>query len=198
MELLENGRVTALHDACLPDWYAEKPGAVEPEESLESIVRAQHFCNVSLWDLEYEARRTDVDDHYIADIKRAIDGCNQRRNDLVERVDQHILEAFRDTDLTNSALNSESAGMMIDRLSILSLKIHHMGIYARTKEDPRVAQECAEKQAVLRGQREDLQGCLEALVRQFRGGQRHFKSYKQFKAYNDARLNPALANSGDA
>ncbi len=196
MELLENGRVTTLHDACLADWYAEKPDAVEPGDTLESLVRAQHFCNVSLWDLEDEARRTDVDDHYIADIKRAIDGHNQRRNDLVELIDQHILTRLTDVDLSNAELNSDTAGMMIDRLSILSLKIYHMGVYARTKEDSKIAQECADKQAVLKIQREDLLGCLEALIRQFGEGHRYFKSYKQFKAYNDPRLNPALVNSG--
>lgn len=192
-----SGRVTALHDECLRAWYADRPEAVEPGAEVESIVRAQHFCNVSLWDLEDQARRTDVDDTVIAGVKRGIDRWNQRRNDLVEVIDLHILDAHPGIAESDAPLHSETAGMMVDRLSILSLKIHHMGVYARTKTDPDVARECADKQQALQRQRDDLSDCLETLMCDIETGRRRFKLYRQYKAYNDPRLNPALAKPGD-
>ena len=85
--LVSPGEICELHDGALAAWYRETPQQVEPNDDLESLVRAQHFCNFSLWNHEDEARRRDVADSYIADTKRAIDRWNQRRNDLIERID---------------------------------------------------------------------------------------------------------------
>ena len=81
---------------------------------------------------------------------------------------------------------------MVDRCSILALKIHHMGINAVRKDDLEVAMQSAAKLKVLRVQRDDLASCLTELIDDFRAGRRHFKLYRQFKAYNAPRLNPAL------
>lgn len=82
--------------------------------------------------------------------------------------------------------------MIVDRLSILALKIRNMGVYAAREDDPALAQECSEKRAQLKVQRSNLLQCLERLIEEFHQGTRYFKSYKQFKAYNDPRLNPAV------
>jgi hypothetical protein len=95
-------------------------------------------------------------------------------------------------DLSESEQHSETAGMMIDRLSILALKIWHMGRNAERAEDDQLRQECRAKAAILAAQRADLALCLNRLLEQFAAGKRHFKSYRQFKQYNDPRLNPAL------
>ncbi len=186
------GELICLHDDALREWYAARPVGVEPDEGVESIARAQHFCNVSLWDLEDEARRRDVPDAIIAETKRAIDGWNQRRNDLVERMDRALLAGFVGVDVSRAALHSETAGMIVDRLSILALKIWHMRCYAADAADPKLAEECREKAAQLTAQRGDLARCLEQLYADFAAGRRHFKLYRQHKAYNDPRLNPAL------
>jgi hypothetical protein len=186
-------RALSILDGALASWYGGKmPEEVEPGEGLESIILAQHFANVSVWDLEDQARRTDVEDAYIASIKRRIDGRNQRRNNLMESIDETLLATLGSVDLSNAVQHSEAAGIMVDRLSILTLKIHHMSINAARKDDPELACECAGKVDVLRVQRADLLGCVESLLDEFAQGKRFFKVYRQFKAYNDARLNPAL------
>lgn len=184
--------ICRLHDGALADWYREKPAQVEPGEDLDSLVRAQHFCNFSLWNHEDEARRRDVADSYIAETKRAIDRWNQRRNDLIERIDLYLLHRLPEADARTARLNSETAGSMVDRCSILSLKLHHMGINAARKDDPELAAECAQKLVILREQRGDLARCLGELIDDTIAGRRRFKLYRQFKAYNDPRLNPAL------
>jgi hypothetical protein len=192
LEKLGRKELPALHDGALAAWYQDKPAAVEPAADLNSLILAQHFCNFSLWNHEDEARRRDVADTYIADTKRAIDKWNQRRNDLIEKIDLHLLEQLKGCDTSKARQNSETAGSMIDRCSILALKIHHMGINATRKDDLEVAMQSAAKLAVLRAQRDDLAGCLEELLEDYAAGRRFFKLYRQYKAYNDPRLNPAL------
>jgi hypothetical protein len=194
--LLASADIRDLHDRALARWFAERPETVEPEGDLASLVRAQHFCNFTQWVLEDEARRTDVSDATIADLKRAIDRSNQRRNDLIERIDDHLLERLAAADVSRAELSSETAGQIIDRLSILALKIRHMAALAGDEDDPELAAECAPKLAVLNRQRDDLAGCLDRLLADFRAGRRYFKSYRQFKTYNDPRLNPALRGRG--
>jgi Protein of unknown function (DUF4254) len=181
-----------LHDEALVAWYRDRPAAIEPGADLRSLVLAQHFCNFSLWNHEDEARRRDVPDSYIADTKRAIDKWNQKRNDLIERIDLHLLEQLKDADLRRAQQNSETAGSMVDRCSILALKLYHMGINATRKDDLEVAVQSAQKLTVLRAQRDDLSSCLEELLKDHAAGRRFFKLYRQYKAYNDPRLNPAL------
>jgi hypothetical protein len=82
---------------------------------------------------------------------------------------------------------------MIDRLSILALKIYH------TCEEARRASASAEHRMrnverleLLMEQRQDLAGCLDALWAQVLEGNRRFKLYRQMKMYNDPELNPAV------
>jgi hypothetical protein len=187
--------VCRWHDRALERWLAERPDRVDAGTDLESLVLAQHFCNVNLWELEDEARRRDTPDTYVAETKRAIDAWNQQRNDLIERIDQTLLATLPDVDPTLAEQHSETAGQIIDRLSILALKILHLSRIAARRDDRALADETAAKVAVLRVQRADLDRCLQRLLAECASGRRFFKLYRQFKAYNDPRLNPALSRT---
>ena len=71
-------------------------------------------------------------------MKRRIDRTNQRRNDLAEELDRCLLEWLAERGLPNPAapLHSESPGLMIDRLSILALKIYHTREEAERADAP--------------------------------------------------------------
>jgi hypothetical protein len=192
-------RVRDLNDVCrrqdeaLVEWYSRRPDGIPGGDDIRALVLAQHYCNFILWALEDEARRTNVDDSVIADVKRSIDGWNQKRNDLIEQIDEKVLADLPVPDLAVAEQHSETAGQMIDRLSILSLKIWHMSAYASDGNAPALAAECAGKLEILQQQRQDLARCLGRLLEACAAGKRFFKLYRQFKAYNDPRLNPALA-----
>jgi hypothetical protein len=163
-------------------------------EGLWRAIEDNHRCNCLLWEEEDLARRRSVPDSEIAQNKRAIDGYNQRRNDAIERLDEHLLAALAQVPRSAAArLNSETAGAMVDRLSILSLKIHHMRLQTeRTDVDREHLESCQDKLLRLCEQREDLAACFDRLLAEAARGETYFKVYRQFKMYNDPRLNPAL------
>lgn len=184
--------VTSFHDTCL---LTAQWGRLPPRhgEGLWQWIETNHRFNSLLWDEEDLARRRDVPDGDIAANKRNIDGFNQKRNDAVERIDDLLLQALATSMNATARLNSETAGMMIDRLSILSLKIHAMRaqtLRADATEEHRAA--CGEKLARLIEQRDDLGACLDALLADCRAGRARYKIYRQFKMYNDPSLNPQL------
>ena len=133
--LLSADAVVDMHDRLTGLWHKQEI-ELEPEEDSEDAVidsvfmdsvRDQHLANFELWHIEDQARAPRASDRQIADLKRAIDRTNQRRNDLMERCDSVLLAALEGAGLPSpdAELHSESPGLMLDRLSILALKIFH-------------------------------------------------------------------------
>jgi len=198
--------IVAFHDRCLAQagWPSTVPATVE--QDLWTWVLANHRHNSLLWAEEDLARRTQVADAEIAANKRAIDRFNQARNDATERVDEILLialglvepesarsDAPRSTVPAGARLNSETAGSMIDRLSILALKVHAMRAQGARRDADEAHREASRaKLARLEQQRRDLAGCLDALLADAGAGRAYFKVYRQFKMYNDPRFNPVL------
>jgi len=186
--------VTAVQDrqAAAAKW---QPGA---SDALWQAIEENHFHNCQLWAQEDLARRTHVSDSEIVANKHAIDLHNQKRNDAIERIDEQILERLKPVARKCDArMNSETAGSMIDRLSIAALKIHHMRIQTeRTDVDRDHIDTARAKLRRLLEQRTDLAGCLDRLLREAATGDTYFKVYRQFKMYNDPALNPALYRKG--
>jgi hypothetical protein len=172
----------------------ESDGQLEIEVSadgLMALAMAQHRANFELWHEEDKARVPGASDAEIVRVKRAIDVLNQRRNDLVEKMDMWLIERLEQD--PGAPLHSETPGLMVDRLSILALKMYHTreeAHRASATEDHRMRN--VERLARLEEQREDLAGCLDALWAEVLKGTRRFKLYRQMKMYNDPELNPAV------
>ncbi|TDR31290.1 DUF4254 domain-containing protein [Hydromonas duriensis] len=186
--------VMAYHDAALnkADFTSAPP---QFNQGVWAWIEANHFNNASLWAEEDLARRTTVSSDEIAQNKRRIDGFNQARNDATERVDEEILVRMPDLGdkRATARLNSETAGAMVDRMSIMSLKIKAMRAQTvRTDVDAEHIAKCTSKLNTLIEQRQDLGGCLDTLIADMRDGRAYYKIYRQFKMYNDATLNPEL------
>ena len=198
--------VIALHDRllALPGWPAAEPAPLD--DNLWHWLQTNHRFNCRLWAEEDLARRTTVGAADIAANKRAIDGFNQARNDATERVDEILLTALGLVDATSARtdapvsrvppgarLNSETAGSIVDRMSIMALKVHAMRAQTvRRDVDAAHLDSSRIKLERLLQQRADLGACLEELLADARAGRAYFKVYRQFKMYNDPRFNPAL------
>ena len=169
-------------------------GAEIPASALWQAIGENHRNNRLLWEEEDLARRRNVADSEIAGNKRNIDRYNQARNDAIERIDERLLALLSAVQPAPDArLNSETPGSIIDRLSILSLRIRHMGMQAERKDVDRAhVERCLEKLARLNEQRTDLAACLDQLLADCVRGSSRFKVYRQFKMYNDPALNPAI------
>ena len=174
-----------------PDRPSERDPALGSDAGLETLLLRQHRANFDLWHREDEARDPAAGDPAIAAIKHSIDTLNQRRNDLVEQLDSLLLSSVQQNPA--APLHSETPGLILDRLSILSLKVFHT-VEQTTRPDVEESHRIRNRDRLelLCEQRNDLIACLAELWIEVDKGRRRFKLYRQLKMYNDPTLNPVL------
>lgn len=176
------------------EWTARwHEAATAPSREIPwSVIERNHQMNFDLWHAEDIARRNDLGLESVRDAKRTIDRSNQARNDAIEQLDVWLLQQLPPLNPAGQ-LHTETPGMIIDRLSILSLKLYHMQIEAARESAPEEQRrKCADKCRILREQFDDLRASLKELLVELEKGTRRFKLYQQLKMYNDANLNPQL------
>ncbi len=172
-------------------WHESRATAIAHDDVLTRL----HEANFELWHLEDRARDRHSSDGAIVKVKRDIDRVNQIRNDLAERVDEVLLAYLAEHTLPagSAPLHSETPGQMLDRLSILSLKLFHTAEEAVRSDAAEEHHERNEKRLVLlKEQQSDLAECLRLLWAEVLNGERRFKRYRQLKMYNDPQSNPVL------
>lgn len=194
--MLSASQIVALHDQCTQDWHVDPTFAESTHQSAWlNLLARQHRANFELWHIEDEARIPHATDAQLANVKRRVDETNQRRNDLTEELDRTLLAwlTARALPKADAPLHSESPGLMIDRLSILALKIYHTREETLRRDGPEghVVRN-RERLSILEEQRNDVASCLDRLWQQTLAGTRRFKLYLQLKMYNDPLLNPAV------
>ena len=191
-------RIAQVQDRCTEMWHGA--GTAATRDPLLALAQEQHRRNFDLWHEEDKARAPDATDARIAAVKRNIDRLNQQRNDLTERLDEHLgarVAALGARLRPGAGWNSETAGCVIDRLSILSLKVRHMREQCKRKDAAAEhTGKCRARLAVLRQQRQDLLLALGELLEDLFAGRKQMKLYRQFKMYNDPQLNPEIYGSG--
>lgn len=192
--MLDVSSILALHAETVERWHRDE--TVGPFDGFLELVCQQHEQNYRLWHEEDIARSPDVTDAEIARVKRAIDKLNQQRNDLIERLDDNLIEQLGQQGILpqpDARLNSETPGSVIDRLSILSLRLYHMEEQTRRADaSAEHVAKAAARLAILRRQHADLAGCLAELLHDIFAGRKVLRVYRQFKMYNDPTMNPYL------
>jgi len=165
--------------------------------SFEFLLYLKNWIDTVQWHLEDIIRNPDIDPVEALKIKRRIDKSNQDRTDTVEKMDDFFLDAFHDIPyLPDARMNSETPAWLLDRMSILLLKIFHMKEQTeRNDAPPQHLTKCSEKLMILQEQKDDMRRAFDELIEDISNGRRRFKVYRQMKMYNDATLNPMLYKS---
>ncbi len=164
------------------------------EGTVENLMYLKNWVDTVQWHYEDIIRDPNIDPVAGMELKRKIDKSNQHRTDLVEKIDDFYIELFKKTEVEEKALlNTESPAWVIDRLSILCLKIYHMQEQVdRVDSEDRHKKQCAQKLSILKEQEVDLTNSFNQLLQDFETGKKKIKVYRQMKMYNDTDLNPVL------
>ena len=187
-------QITDLQHDAVARWHRQEPD--NPYTGLLAVVCEQHRFNFLLWHEEDVARSRDVGDSRIAEVKRAIDGYNQRRNDGIERIDEELITLLASEQVVPNAdarLNTETPGSAIDRLSIMSLRIYHLKEQL-DRQDANDEHRAKVTERIERCglQHADLSKSLSELLDDIFAGRKLLKVYRQMKMYNDPTMNPYL------
>lgn len=191
--------LTAVFEKSVRDYHERDDVDAHPANphamgDLEHMLYEKNWIDAVQWHLEDIIRRPDIGDRELVKVKRKIDLLNQKRTDLVEDIDERFASMLQHHDKKDNArMNSETPAWILDRLSILILKIYHMREESRRHQAGiEHTSRCEARLLILAQQRADLERCYDELLEDIRSGTRFFKLYRQMKMYNDPNLNPAL------
>jgi hypothetical protein len=173
------------------------------DQSFENLTQANEIDNLLYhkcwidsvqWHYEDLIRDPEIDPQEGMALKRLIDASNQRRTDMVEQIDDWFLAQFDGVNpADNATVNTESPAWVVDRLSILALKIYHMQEQVgRDNVEAAHIQQVNAKLEVLLEQQKDLSTSFDQLLEAIVEGRRNMKVYRQMKLYNDPATNPVL------
>jgi len=163
-----------------------------PDQAHESDFLKLAFylqlINCYQWHEEDKSHQEGLPDQMLAGIKKRIDRSNQRRNDFIEFFDRKVLdwyEALPDRARDDAPLHSETPGHILDRLTIIALKIDHLSVCVAGGQAGAAGDAIKiSKLHVLEEQWRDLAGCFEMLIDDFKNGRKRMKVYTQYKIYD--------------
>lgn len=201
MRDLNAADVVRLQMETVRRWHDE---AIDnPYVGFAAIVCQQHQQNFRLWHQEDIARSPTANDREVAQVKRTIDRLNQARNDAIEQLDDAVTELLTEQKVdcdADAPLNSETVGSIIDRLSIMALRLYHYREQiGRSDADETHIAKVQQRAALSEQQHDDLTQALQELLDDLVSGRKRHKTYRHMKMYNDPSLNPAIygAKEGD-
>lgn len=164
--------VTKTFDALTKRWHTC------PSHRVNDIILRLHHNNFLEWHAEDVSHNPASGEKAIVQAKKNIDRLNALRNNLIEQTDEFIYSSLP---RRNKALpyNSETPASIIDRLSILSLRIYHMQLQAKKSK------RYTGRLVLLLQQRADLAQALKELIRDLILCRKQLKTYRHFKIYQD-------------
>lgn len=159
------------------------------EQKLENLIRLSIETNYKLWNLEDSARMVDLGVGHVAKVKQEINKINQIRNNLIEEIDTEILRLFQ-VNLPNSTgeFYSESPGMLIDRLSILFIKLSVIKKLVLVIKEEDLRQDYTNKEKTISGQIANIGHFLDSYFIKLNNRKVFFEIQQPVKIYNDKRI----------
>jgi Protein of unknown function (DUF4254) len=185
-------RVVRRLEASTVKWLGDLPPSIppplpSPAPSFMQTAVELHRRNFFQWDREASVRAPDLSPEAVMTVKREIDTSNDQRSALIEMLDAisvRILPAPTSNDLSVLYVNSDTIGQLVDKLSVLTLKVLFTsavidGQGGRDASDPAALHIASE----LEGQREYLSVCYERFAWKLARGGAAMATRRQFKIY---------------
>lgn len=142
------------------------------DSELTTLVAGLYRTNSEMWRCEDQIRSTDIDDGEFVLLKRSIDVLNLDRHRQTEALDGYVLARLPELVASVEVeLHTETVGMIVDRLSILALRIGKVA-----GGDPLVLK-------AVRLQYVDLRDAMYALLDRLASGERRMYIYRAYKMY---------------
>jgi len=194
--------VRNIQEDVIKRWHELEPRISHWESALEVISARQEtgwaatceklqLINTFQWHEEDKSRDHGADLTVLGSTKQSIDASNRRRVQTVDQLDDIIFTGLSEGGSLNPSapLNSESPGSIIDRLSVLALKLFHVSeardAVKLRSGDQNEALAMQERVDSLGEQINDLGQCLDDLLTGIRAGSVRVKFYRQVKIYID-------------
>lgn len=208
-EQIEGGVLAALSELLKPfsgdrliEWFQDltelwhdtaplKPNDIESPKGLTQWI---HYKNFIVWHLEEYVRKDGTSESEILDAEKTIDMHSLKRLAAIEQIDIWLDNVLKGAGISlgdEALVNSETPGSIIDRLSIITLKIFHSRQHLEAdKLEEKTKNNLKIRLAVLQEQYGDLARALDALLLDLRQAKKRHKVYRQFKIYNDPSFHP--------
>ena len=158
------------------------------EDEFQRFVYLIIKTNKILWDLEDSARLSELGDRHVAEAKKNIDTNNQYRNNLIGEIDITLYRLLNILPSSPDKFYSESPGMIIDRLSIIFIKLSVVQkMISIIKEDDLIS-EYLDKEKILLGQIKSIGNFLDGYIDKLIKKEMFFEIQQPVKIYNDIRV----------
>lgn len=170
------------------DFLDDVTKGFDHDEELQKFIYLNIQTNKTLWDLEDSARLAELGDKHVAETKKNIDITNQSRNNLIREID---IVLYKDLDIipeSSDKFYSESPGMIIDRLSIIFIKLTVVQKIISVIEEDDLKLEYLGKEKILTRQIESIGGFLDLYIERLLKKEVFFEIQQPVKIYNDRRV----------
>jgi hypothetical protein len=180
--MIDVQQIIDLHRELTVLWHQQHVAeSCDLGDGLLELICRQHSVNFLLSQAENFARDPHATDAVVARLKRAIIRDQDERRACIDRIDQWIADDLEQSGVQpndDAPLNTETPGSAIDRLSTLSLQIHHLQEEARQTDVPREHSRATRKRlTICREQFNDLSETLAQLLDDLSAGRKRHKAY---------------------
>lgn len=167
------------------------------DDEIQKLTYLIIKTNKTLWDLEDSARLSELGDEHVANAKKYIDIYNQQRNNLVREIDTVLHRLLNVSQGVKESFYSETPGMIIDRLSIIFIKLSVVQKIITVIEEDHLRSEYLEKEKILTGQIESTGNFLDLYMARLLKKEMFFEIQQPVKIYNDARVRKYIKHFDD-
>ena len=168
--------------------FIKNPKVDSTYDNVQKLVYLIIKINKTLWNLEDSARLSELGDKHVAEVKKNIDIYNQQRNDLIREIDTVLRRLLDVSRGVKESFYSESPGIIIDRLSIIFIKLAVVQKIISVIREDDIKLEYLEKEKIPVGQIESIGNFLDLYIERLLKKEVFFEIQQPVKIYNDTRV----------